>query len=75
VEPPSEVLSLYALPERRHALLATGLDELGPHGDHAWLWVFAGSHPARAFSARLGFMPDGCERVDEGVEIRLRADL
>ena len=80
---PSEVASVYVLPERRHggvgsALLAAGLDELRSHGSHAWLWVFTDNHPARAFYARFGFTPDGDERVDEGTgltEIRLRADL
>jgi hypothetical protein len=54
------------------------LDGLRPRGDHACLWVFADNHPARAFCARFGLTPDGCERVDEGTgltEIRLRADL
>jgi ribosomal protein S18 acetylase RimI-like enzyme len=83
VRPPSEVASLYVLPERRQggvgsALLSAGLDELRSHGDHASLWVFTDNHPARAFYARFGFTPDGEERVDEGtglMEIRLRTDL
>jgi GNAT superfamily N-acetyltransferase len=80
---PSEVASLYVLPERRRgglgtALLAAGLDELRPHSVHATLWVFTDNHPARAFYARSGFTPDGAARVDEGTgleEIRLRAEL
>ena len=83
VVPPSEVASLYVLPERRHggvgsALLAAALDELRAHGEHATLWVFTDNHPARAFYARSGFVPDGARRVDEGTglpEIRLRAEL
>jgi ribosomal protein S18 acetylase RimI-like enzyme len=83
VLPPSEIASLYVLPERRHggvgsALLTAALDELRAHGEHATLWVFADNHPARAFYARFGFGPDGDERVDEGTglsEIRLRAEL
>ena len=83
VVPPSQVASLYVLPERRHggvgaALLAAALDELRPHCAHATLWVFTDNHPARAFYARFGFTPDGAERVDEGTglrEIRLRAEL
>jgi GNAT superfamily N-acetyltransferase len=80
---PSDVASLYVLPERRHgglgtALLTAGLDELRPHSVHATLWVFTGNHPARAFYAKFGFTPDGAARIDEGTgleEIRLRAEL
>jgi GNAT superfamily N-acetyltransferase len=80
---PSEVASLYVLPERRRgglgsALLRAGLDELRPHSVHATLWVFTANHAARAFYARSGFTPDGAARIDEGTgleEIRLRAEL
>ncbi|WP_028064713.1 GNAT family N-acetyltransferase [Solirubrobacter soli] len=80
---PSEVASLYVLPERRHgglgtALLTAGLDELRAHAVHATLWVFTDNHPARAFYAKFGFTPDGAARTDEGTgleEIRLRAEL
>jgi len=80
---PSEVASLYVLPERRRgglggALLTAGLDELRSHSVHATLWVFTANHPARAFYAKFGFTPDGAARVDEGTgleEIRLRAEL
>ena len=60
-------------------VLAAGLDELrSQSGDHATLWVFAENHPARAFYARFGFLPDGAEGVDDGTgldEIRLRVRL
>jgi GNAT superfamily N-acetyltransferase len=80
---PSEVASLYVLPDRRHrglgsALLTAALDELRSHAPHATLWVFKANHAARAFFARFGFAPDGTERVDAGTgldEIRLRAKL
>ena len=80
---PSEVASLYVLPERRGggigtALLSAALDELRSHSVHATLWVFTANHPARAFYAKFGFTPDGAVRVDEGTgleEIRLRAEL
>ena len=80
---PSQVASLYVLPERRHggvgsALLATALDELRAHSGHATAWVFTDNHPARAFYTRFGFVPDGAEDVDERTGlavIRLRAEL
>jgi ribosomal protein S18 acetylase RimI-like enzyme len=84
VDPPSELASLYVLPERRRggigsALLAAGLDELRARGaEAATLWVFTVNHAARSFYARFGFVPDGAEGVDGGTgvdEIRLRAEL
>ena len=84
VVPPDVVRGLYVLPERRRgglgsALLTAGLDELRARGgDVATLWVFTANHPARAFYARFGFLPDGTAGVDEGTgvdEIRLRVAL
>ena len=75
---------LYVLPERRRgglgsALLTAGLDELHARGGEvATLWVFTANHPARAFYARFGFVPDGACGVDAGTgvdEIRLRVVL
>ena len=68
---PSEVASLYVLPERRGggigtALLTAALDELRSHGVHATLWVFTDNHAARAFYARFGFAPDGAVGTDPG---------
>ena len=80
---PSEVASLYVLPERRGGgigttLLSAALDELRSHSAHATLWVFTDNHPARAFYAKSGFTPDGATQTDSGTgleEIRLRVEL
>jgi ribosomal protein S18 acetylase RimI-like enzyme len=77
---PDQIASLYVLPERRHgglgrALLSAALEELGPHSDDVWLWVFKANHAARAFYATFGFAPDGAEGIDPGTgitEIRMR---
>jgi ribosomal protein S18 acetylase RimI-like enzyme len=80
---PSEVATLFVLPERRQgglgtALLTAGLDELRSHSVHATVWVNIDNHRARAFYAKFGFTPDGAASTDENTGlavIRLRAEL
>jgi ribosomal protein S18 acetylase RimI-like enzyme len=75
------VYSLYVHPDAQHAgagtrLLQTVTDCFFMNGlVEATLWVFAANSRARAFYARLGWLPDGAERIEAEYgepELRLR---
>lgn len=78
------VYSLYVRPDTQGLgvgtrLLAAADDRFGRDGVHeATLWVFAANAAARGFYARLGWLPDGGERVEPQYgrpELRLRRSL
>ena len=78
------VYSLYVHPDTQglgvgSRLLATADARFGRDGvDEATLWVFAANAAARGFYSRLGWQPDGAERVKPQYgepELRLRRTL
>jgi GNAT superfamily N-acetyltransferase len=62
--PALELASLYVDRAQWGSGLADALIERAVGGAPAQLWVFAANARARAFYARHGFVPDGCEQVD-----------
>lgn len=75
------IFSLYVRPDTHGLgvgtrLLAAAAAQFRQHGlDQATLWVFAANAAARRFYARLGWQPDGGERIEPQYgqpEVRLR---
>lgn len=78
------VFSLYVRPDTQGLgvgtrLLAAADERFRRHGmDQATLWVFAANAAARGFYARLGWQPDGGERIEPQYgqpEVRLRRTI
>lgn len=60
-----ELYTVYVLAEMHGTGAALALIERVLGGQPACLWVFEGNARARAFYAKLGFVPDGSRALDE----------